>query len=58
MNSQQDTDIGEKDQYEAQVATVGERQTKPLPDCLRDLSDPEIAAMEKKIVRKADFIIM
>lgn len=32
--------------------------TKPKPDSIANLSDEELAAMEKKMVRKVDLVVM
>lgn len=35
-----------------------EDSTVPMPESLRSLSDAELRAMEKRIVRKADLVLM
>jgi hypothetical protein len=35
-----------------------DESTVPIPESLRELSDAELRAMEKRIVRKADLVLM
>ncbi|WRT70486.1 uncharacterized protein IL334_007484 [Kwoniella shivajii] len=57
-NQVYETDVEQKDhQLNVDVEDV-RYETRPLPESLAGLSEDELKVMERKIVRKADFVIM